>query len=349
MPKSQSKAEKIYSGLLVAGIGDALGAPTEQYTMDEIKTHFGEGLISEFYAPPRDTFAGANDGKIAEVTDDASQMYYLARALSSKGKAFNNDDWIECLVSWRDTSPKAGFMGPSTEALINALKNGDDPTRFGLIGDSERKMTNIGATNGAAMRCAPIGMCFPGDVKTTAEYTLQTCLPSHDASIAIEAACAIAGGTAIAMQADTWQEVIQGCRQGAVIGRELAAKHARLEAGPRFQARMERALEIAKQSSNDWAFMAWLEAEVGNSVLAAESVPCAVAIMAYAKGDSWRAIQLSATIGNDSDSIAAMVGAMAGVLNGHDSVPTHLVESFIKANPDFDLQNLTDGLVKFSS
>ncbi len=349
MSKLQNNAEKIYSGLLVAGIGDALGAPTEQYTMDEIQNHFGKGLISEFYAPPWDTFAGANNGKIAEITDDASQMYYLARALGDKGKSFDNDDWMECLVSWHDTSPKAGFMGPSTEALINALKNGDDPTRFGLIGDSDRKMTNIGATNGAAMRCAPIGMCFPGDIKTTAEYTLQTCLPSHDASIAIEAACAIAGGTSVAMQVGTWQEVIEGCRQGAIVGRGLAAKYARLEAGSRFQARMDRALEIAEQSSNDWAFMAWLEAEVGNSVLASESVPCAVAIMAYSKGNPWKALQLSATIGNDSDSIAAMVGAMAGVLNGHDSIPDHLVETFIKANHDFDLQDLTDGLVKFSS
>lgn len=347
MPKPQTKAEKIYAGLLVAGIGDALGAPTEQYSMDEIKATFGNGLIDKFYTPPKDTFAGVQGGKIAEVTDDASQMYYLAKALGAKGKAFTNKDWVECLISWKDTSPKAGFMGPSTEGMINALKNGTDPTRFGLIEPSDRKATNVGVTNGAAMRVAPVGMCFPGDVKTTAEYTLQTCLPSHDASVAIEAACAIAGGTAVAMTATTWQEVVDGCREGAIAGRELAGKHARLEAGPRLQARMERAITIAEQSTDDWQFMEWLEAEIGNSVLAAESVPCAVAMMVYTQGDPWRGMQLSATIGNDSDSIAAMYGAMAGVLNGYDSIPADIVEQFIQANADFDLHELTNGLENF--
>ena len=52
----------------------------------------------------------------------------------------------------------------STEALINALKAGTDPTLFGRIGTSARKMTNIGTTNGAAMRVAPVGMAFPGDI-----------------------------------------------------------------------------------------------------------------------------------------------------------------------------------------
>lgn len=171
--------EKIYSGLLVAGIGDALGAPTEQYSRADIIAEFGEALISRFHSPPPDTFAGANKGKIAEITDDASQMYYLARVLAKKGCNFTQEDWLACLIDWHDTSPKAGFMGPSTEALVNALKKGEDPTRFGVIGTSKRKMTNIGITNGAAMRAAPIGMCFPGDVPTTAQYTLMTCLPSR--------------------------------------------------------------------------------------------------------------------------------------------------------------------------
>ena len=340
MPSTGSVADKIHSGLLVAGIGDALGAPTEQYTMGEIVERFGPGLIDRFHAPPPDTFAGANDGKAAEITDDASQMYYLARALARRGRAFRNRDWIACLLEWRDTSPKAGFMGPSTEAMVTALRKGEDPTRFGLIGTSERKMTNIGVTNGAAMRVAPVGMCFPGDIATTAEYTLKTCLPSHDASVAIEAACAISGGVSAAMVADSPGEVIEGCIQGAIEGRTLAAEHARLEAGPRFQARLNRALEIAAESKDDARFLAWLEAEIGNSVFAAESVPCAIAILAYADLDPWRTVRLGASIGNDSDSIATMAGSIAGVFNGCTAIPDAIVREFVAANPEFDLRRL---------
>ncbi|WP_421850656.1 ADP-ribosylglycohydrolase family protein [Oricola sp.] len=340
MPSTGSVADKIHSGLLVAGIGDALGAPTEQYTMSEIVERFGPGLIERFYTPPPDTFAGANHGKIAEITDDASQMYYLAGALAQHGPAFENKDWIACLLDWHHTSPKAGFMGPSTEAMVSALRKGEDPTRFGLIGASDRKMTNVGATNGAAMRAAPVGMCFSGDIAKTAEYTLKTCLPSHDASVAIEAACSISGGVSAAMVADSPGEVIDGCIQGALEGRKLAAKHARLEAGPRFQARLNRALEIASACEDDTRFLAWLEAEIGNSVFAAESVPCAIAILAYADFDPWHTVRLGASIGNDSDSIATMAGSIAGVFNGCSAIPDAIVREFIAANPEFDLRRL---------
>lgn len=344
MPETSNAEQKIYSGLLVAGIGDALGAPTEQYSMAEIQDIFGEGLIDKFYAPRMDTFAGANHGKIAEITDDASQMYYLASALAAKGRDFSNEDWVNCLLSWHETSPKAGFMGPSTEAMIKALKAGEDPTRFGLIGQSERKMTNIGITNGAAMCSAPIGMCFPGDLETAAKYTLQTCLPSHDASVAIEAACAVSCGTSMAMQAKNVNEIIEGCKTGARRGRELTQEFGRLEAGPRFLVRLERALEIAEQSKDDFVFLNGLENEIGSSVLAAESVPCAIAILAYSNGDPWYSIKLAATIGNDSDSIAAMVGAIAATFNGYASIPENLRDDFLKANDDFDLPNLAHAL-----
>ncbi len=344
MPANRSAEDKIHDGLMAAGIGDALGAPTEQYAMDEIIRTFGPGLIERFHVPPPDTFAGANAGKAGEITDDASQMYYLARAFGQKGAAFTNADWIACLLDWRETSPKAGFMGPSTEALIKALKSGSDPTAFGRIGRSMRKMTNIGTTNGAAMRAAPIGMAFPGDIARTAEYTLMTCLPSHDASAAIEAACAIACGTSAAMVSSDLGAVLEGCHQGAVAGRALAARHGRLEAGPRFQARMRRALEIAAQHDEDWAFMAALEAETGNSVLAAESVPCAIGILAYGKADPWRCLRLAASIGNDSDSIATMVGALAGTMKGLATIPAFIIAEFQQSNPDFDLKALAKAL-----
>jgi ADP-ribosylglycohydrolase len=329
----------------VAGIGDALGAPTEQYSMAEIAALHGPGLIDRFILPPPDTFAGANAGAVAEITDDASQMYDLARALIKTGGNLTNADWIACLLNWAATSPKAGFMGPSTEALVKALRAGTDPTRFGLIGASSRKMTNVGATNGAAMRVAPVGLCYPGNPARACEITLNTCLPSHDASAAIEAACAVAAGTSVALVASDWQTVVAACRDGAVAGRALAALHARLEAGPRFQARLEMALSIAAESQDAMTLLARLEAEVGNSVLAAESVPCAIGIFAWAKGDPWLTVRLAATIGNDSDSIATMAGALAGALSGSDAVPPGIVATFSAANPDHDLPRMAQGIL----
>ena len=53
--------DRIFASLALAGMGDALGAPTEQWTIAEIFAAHG-GLVARFVDPPPDTFAGANGG-----------------------------------------------------------------------------------------------------------------------------------------------------------------------------------------------------------------------------------------------------------------------------------------------
>ncbi|WP_044560540.1 ADP-ribosylglycohydrolase family protein [Azospirillum sp. B4] len=323
--------DRIAGSLLLAGMGDALGAPTEQWSMAEILAAHG-GLVAGFVTPTADTFAGANAGQQAEVTDDASQMYYLARALVRGGGRLDAAGWIACLLDWADTSPKADFMGPSTVGIVAALRAGTDPALVGVIGQSRRKMTTIGTTNGAAMRVAPAGLVHPGDLEAACDQALVTCLPSHDTDVAIAAACAIAAGTARALVTEDIADVIAACVEGGRQGAALATRHARVGPGPRFQARLDLALDIAARASDDLAFLEALDARVGASVLAAESVPAAIAILAYAKGDPLRTIALSATIGNDTDSIATMAGALAGALRGASALPADLTAQFRAVN-----------------
>lgn len=49
---------KILGSLACAGMGDALGAATELYSIDEIKAQWG-GFLNAFVSPPADTFAGS--------------------------------------------------------------------------------------------------------------------------------------------------------------------------------------------------------------------------------------------------------------------------------------------------
>ena len=58
-------------------MGDALGAATELYSIDEIKTQWG-GFLNAFVSPPADTFAGSLNGVAGLITDDSSQMYVFA-------------------------------------------------------------------------------------------------------------------------------------------------------------------------------------------------------------------------------------------------------------------------------
>jgi len=325
---------RILGCLGLAGMGDALGASTEQWTIDEIAAVHGP-LVIQFIEPPGDTFAGTNGGKRAEVTDDASQMYYLAQALIGAGGRLDQAGWIACLLDWADHSPKAGFMGPSTVGIVQALRAGTDPALVGVIGNSRRKMTNFGITNGAAMRVAPAGLIHPGNIDAACEQAFVTCLPSHDTDVAISAACAIAAGVSRALVEPSLPAVIDACREGGRIGVRLAQERARMLPGPRFLARLEMALEIARAAPDDRAFLLAMESGVGASVLAAESVPAAIGILAYAGGDPMRTISLAASIGNDTDSIATMAGALAGAIHGVDALPQPLYDEFRAVNADF--------------
>jgi ADP-ribosylglycohydrolase len=336
--------ERIFGALALAGMGDALGAPTEQWAIEEIADKYG-GLVTAFDTPPADTFAGANGGLRGEVTDDASQMYYLSRAIIAAGGALDNAGWIACLLDWAATSPKASFMGPSTAGIVKALQEGGDTAAVGVIGSSRRKMSNIGTTNGAAMRVAPAGLVHPGDIEGACRQALTTCMPSHDTGVAISAACSVAAAVAIALVSDRLDPVIEAALAGAEIGERLAQAHGRLVAGPSYLARLQLALRIAAEAHNDYGFLYETERLVGNSVLAAESVPAALGTLAYAGADPLRTIALCASIGNDTDSIATMAGAVAGALHGGAALPRALLAEFRLANAaDVDLDAMADGL-----
>ncbi|EJK88380.1 ADP-ribosylglycohydrolase family protein [Rhizobium sp. AP16] len=336
--------DPILASLALAGIGDALGAPTELWGIDEIFARYG-GLAERFEEPTPDTFAGANSGKRGEVTDDASQMYYLARALIKAGGRLDQRGWIACLLDWADTSPKAGFMGPTTAAIVAALRAGESLDRVGVVGTSKRKLPAMGNTNGAAMRVAPAGLVHPGNIAAACEQALVTCLPSHDTDVAIASACAIAAGTAMALVERDTGAVIQACREGGVIGARLAAEHARVPPGPRFSTRLDMALEIAARTTDGRRFLYDLDAAIGASMLACESVPTAIAIFAYAKGDPLRTVALAASAGNDTDTVATMAGAMAGAMAGTAKLPQMLYREFIAVNDaEYHLQSLAAGL-----
>lgn len=340
--------DRIHASLVLAGMGDALGAPTEQWSIDEITAKYG-GLVTAFDEPPADTFAGANLGRRAEVTDDASQMYYLARAVIAAGGPLDDRQWVACLLDWAEHSPKAGFMGPSTAGIVKALREGGDTALVGVIGQSRRKMTTVGTTNGAAMRVAPAGLLYPGRLEAACRFALVTCLPSHDTDVAISAACSVAAAASRALMTDDLARVLEAAEWGGRFGEQLAGEHARRVAGPSYTARLRMALRIARESHSDDAFLRRMEGEVGNSVLAAESVPAALGVVAYAQGDPLRTIALSASIGNDTDSIATMAGAIVGALRGTAALPQGLMREFKLVNAaEFDLDGMSAGLASLA-
>lgn len=242
---------KILGSLACAGMGDALGAATELYSIDEIKTQWG-GFLNAFVSPPADTFAGSLNGVAGLITDDSSQMYVFSEGLIEAGfDNFTNNDWLACLLRWADMQPYANYKGPTTEQIVKALKEGRPTNTIGRIGTSSRQAPNVGTTNGAGMRVAPAGLIWPGKKEKACRLALITCLPSHDTNIAIASACAIAAATSQAMLPEaSLTSLLDAAIWGANYGERLAKQYARCVAGPSIAMRIQLAADIARRAND---------------------------------------------------------------------------------------------------
>jgi ADP-ribosylglycohydrolase len=206
----------------------------------------------------------------------------------------------------------------------------------------------MGATNGAAMRVAPAGLVHPGDVEGAVQLAWITCQPTHDTQIAASAAGAIAAGVATALSPGAGVfDVVRGALQGARLGEELGRREGRHVAGPNVRRRIELAVNEALRGADFEDALRRIEATVGNSVMAAESVPAAVGIFVAAGGDALECAVGGANIGNDTDTIGAMAGAMAGALQGYEALPPDKMAIIQEVNAE-DIPALASGLTNIA-
>ena len=83
---------------------------------------------------------------------------------------------------------------------------------------------------------------------------------------------------------------------------------------------------------------------VGTSLATQESVPAAFAVLALHPDDPWQACLTAASLGGDSDTIAAMAGAIAGACHGMDGWPPDAVRTVQEVN-QLDLETLAEKLL----
>ena len=87
---------------------------------------------------------------------------------------------------------------------------------------------------------------------------------------------------------------------------------------------------------------------VGTGVATQEAVPAAFAIASLAPDDPWRACRLAARLGGDSDTIAAMAGAVVGACCGLSAFPSDAVQ-LVRTVNDLHLEPVVDGLLALRS
>ena len=82
---------------------------------------------------------------------------------------------------------------------------------------------------------------------------------------------------------------------------------------------------------------------VGTSLATQESVPAAFAVLSAIPDDPWRMCCLAASLGGDTDTIAAMAGAVSGACHGVAAFPARAI-TMIDAH-GLDLPGLAAGLL----
>ena len=335
---------KIKGSLVLAGMGDAIGAPSEAWSTDEIVKTYG-GLITDFLDPSQNFYV--KDNLVGEVTDDTSQMYEMALAIIKSNGKLTVNDVANALIEWSKKYPKyyPRNAGPTTRYLIEDLKLGKDPVELGRIGGTYDR----GTSNGAAMRIAPAGLLYPGNLDKTIETAIIMTKPSHGTQHGYSGACAIACGISNALMEDSnLYSIAKACLYGAKKGEEIGMQEARIAPGAATYEKIVKAIEIALTTDDMNEVIRKLERYIGNDCTIQSSVACAIGLFLAANGNPWNTILGGANLGGDTDTIACIAGMLAGAYKGFEVIDKEKVNVFMNANKAFDFDYISKELTEFA-
>jgi ADP-ribosylglycohydrolase len=300
------RLDRAAGALFGLAVGDALGMPTESWPRSVIVGLYGE-LVDGFH-PGRPDQAVAPGLAAGTVTDDTEQAVLLGELLVESGGRIDPAEFGRRLLAWEESVRARGLLGllgPSTKRAVAALAAGADPVEAG----------RNGTTNGAAMRIAPVGIAV-ADPAELLERVVEVCTPTHGTGVAIAGAAAVAAAVSAGIDGATVVETvpvaIDAATRAAGRGRWVAAADVGARIG------WATGLVAGRTPVEAAELIATL---VGTGLATQESVPAAFAVLAVAGDDPWSACRLAASLGGDTDTIAAMAGAVAGACHGAAGLP----------------------------
>ncbi|MBL8584640.1 MAG: ADP-ribosylglycohydrolase family protein [Rhizobiaceae bacterium] len=302
--------DRAEAALVGGAIGDALGMPTQLLSPAEIRVAYG--FVDHFVAPTPDhpVSRGLAAGT---VTDDTEQTLLLGRILLESAGSFDHKRWVNALIDW-ESEIKArdsyDLLGPSTKRAIDAINAGVAPEEAGRSGD----------TNGAAMRIAPVGILMPCEpLDALVARVAQTCRATHNTSIAIASAAAVAAAVSRGVAGGNWEQACDIALDAAALG----AGHGHTDGGADMAALIRDARDLVRSKPADEA-IALIATRIGTGVASRESIPAAFAVLEVAQGDPWRAAVIGANLGGDTDTIGAIATGMAAACGGMKTVEGHM-------------------------
>jgi ADP-ribosylglycohydrolase len=222
------------------------------------------------------------------------------------------------------------LLGPSSSAAVAALMAG------GQVDEAGRS----GATNGAAMRITPVGLIISsGDLDALVDLVVEASRVTHHTGLAIAGAAAVAAAVSGGIDgASVAEATTLGIRAA-----DLGQRRGEWVAGAAVARRIAWAVGLVDADDHERSVRDVVEL-VGTSLATQESVPAVFAVLALHPEDPWQACLTAASLGGDSDTIAAMTGAIAGACHGMDGWPADAVRTVREIN-QLDLETYADKLL----
>ncbi|NUN10063.1 MAG: ADP-ribosylglycohydrolase family protein [Ignavibacteriaceae bacterium] len=284
----KDRARGVLTGLAV---GDALGAPTEGHSPEAIRKKWGR--ITGFLD------AGQHGSDDTEYALFSAQL--LLRYAESLTPELVAEGWRRDIINPANAYKGAGF---SEIIAIRNLSAGVNPPYSGQHLHSW--------SDGLAMRAAPYGIVFCGEPDLAADYVRIDGEVSHSGE-GIYGGQAVAAAVATAVSGGNMDEVFNSAMK--VVPAESWTRSA-----------LSRGIKIGSECETVWDA---LEPLYGNIAVpyyywpdvAPEAVGIAFGLVAASKGKFDDAVLGAVNIGRDTDTIAAIAGAIIGALHGIDCIP----------------------------
>ena len=274
-------AERIVGSVLGLALGDALGAPFEGRMLEEVPDPLPALELPWMGLPPGST------------TDDTAMARNLVRSLAARGE-FEPDDLVARHLEWFRSGPPD--VGAFTRRVLSRVDGGQDAFEAARAVWEERG-PEVSAGNGSVMYCAPLGLAYADRGEELIEVAPKLSALTH---------------------------YDERCRT-AVLAVTLAV--AALARGQSPEGALTEALE-AVADREGWEELEYLVemAGVGRRIDGPDQGFClftaGVALQSLlGTGDFETEVRRVVALGGDTDTNAAVAGALLGTLVGEAGLP----------------------------
>lgn len=332
-PGEKPAKAALVSLLEAFAVGDALGMATEFMTRGEIAGSFG--LVDSLLEPALSRNHG--DLRRGQVTDDTEQVLALLDEYCMRGR-IDPRETADRLLRWirESGAVERRYIGPSSKAALQAIGEGADPAKTGLGG----------TTCGGVMR-SPAAALFAISRELPLDESVRACLmATHNTMPALAAAGAYAYALRKALEGGSPEEIIGEALKGETAGSALAPWKL---CCPSIAARVGHFGRMANQFSGPDAVLDFIYGVYGTGLESVDVASAALCIFLYAPEDTWLCLRMGASIGGDTDTIAALAGALSAAHRAasgmRHNIPQALLGEVLEGN-GLDLPSLASRLAE---